>query len=97
MKPYTPPTGVRKKGMRGMVGDAAPGNMYGMGMAMGIVGTNATLSQMASEGIGFPGYPYLSALALRGEYQNIVGTRTKEFFRKWGHFQSRSGDRSSGQ
>lgn len=92
MKPYTPPTGVRKKGMRGMVGDAAPGNMYGMGMAMGIVGTNATLSQMASEGIGFPGYPYLSALALRGEYQNIVGTRTKEFFRKWGHFQSRSGD-----
>lgn len=93
MKPYKPPSGVRGKGAkRGMVGDAAPGDMYGMGMAMGIVGNNATLAQMASEGIGFPGYPYLSALALRGEYQNIVGIRTREFFRRWGRFQSRSGD-----
>lgn len=93
LKPYEPPAKVRGKNARpGMVGDAAPSEIYGMGAAMGLAASNPTLAQMAHEGIGFPGYPYLSALALRGEYQNIVGIREREFFRKWGHFQSRSGN-----
>lgn len=88
--PYKPPKGVVKEGCSAMVGDAAPA--FGLAMAMGIAGADPTLAQMAHEGIGFPGYPYLSALALRGEYQNIVGTRAREFFRKWGYFRSRSGN-----
>lgn len=93
LKPYEPPAKVRGKNARpGMVGDAAPSEIYGMGAAMGLAASNPTLAQMAHEGIGFPGYPYLSALSLRGEYQNIVGIREREFFRKWGHFQSRSGN-----
>lgn len=92
MQPYVPPEKVRPDNMRGMVGDAAPSDIYGMGAAMGLATADPTLVQMAHEGIGFPGYPYLSALALRGEYQNIVGTRAREFFRKWGELRSRAGD-----
>lgn len=89
LAPYKPPKGVVGKGAEAMVGDSAG---FGMGLAMGIAAGDPTLAQMAHEGIGFPGYPYLSALALRGEYQNIVGTRAREFFRKWGFFKSKSGD-----
>lgn len=93
-KPYKAPKGVIGKDGQGIVGDAAPGCLppsLGMGMAM----MDPSLAQMAHEGIGFPGYPYLSMLSMRGEYRNIVGTRSREFFRKWGQFRSKSGDSDS--
>ncbi|CRY06202.1 phage-associated protein [Yersinia enterocolitica] len=33
--------------------------------------------------VGFPGYPYLSQLALLPEYRNMIGIRSEEMTRKW--------------
>ena len=75
-----PPPGVRPK--------AAP---VGRGMAMDEVETVApggawgawALSGLWGEGLRFPGYPYLSELAQRPEYRNIVETVAEEMTRKW--------------
>ncbi|QNT78269.1 DUF1073 domain-containing protein [Entomobacter blattae] len=53
--------------------------------------------QLFSEGIGFPGYPYLSALSLRGEYRNIVETIAREAVRGWGHFKGGGASASAGR
>ncbi|CAK7193137.1 hypothetical protein COMNV_01350 [Commensalibacter sp. Nvir] len=45
--------------------------------------TNNPLTTLFEEGIGFPGYPYLSQLSLRGEYRLIVETRAEEATREW--------------
>lgn len=55
-------------------------------------GASQPEGQMFAEGIGFPGYSYLSALSLRGEYRNIVETISREITRKWGCFKTRNGD-----
>lgn len=90
-RPYKAPDGVRGADHGGMVGDTAT-LPAAYAPSAGVVGAYPTLAQMAQEGIGFPGYPYLSTLSMRGEYRNIVGVRAREFFRKWGRFVSKSGD-----
>lgn len=80
-KPYVAPPGVVGEGGQAMAMDSATSFAL-----PGAVRGNDTMMQLAHEGIGFPGYPYLSAMMMRGEYQNIVGTLSREFFRKWGTF-----------
>lgn len=83
--PYKPPPGVVGKDGAAIKGAMAMDSVSEWGIP-GAVRSSETLRQLAHEGIGFPGYPYLSAMMLRGEYQNIVGTLSREFFRKWGKF-----------
>ncbi|MDI2091672.1 DUF1073 domain-containing protein [Commensalibacter oyaizuii] len=45
--------------------------------------TNNPVTTLFEEGIGFPGYPYLAQLSLRGEYRMIVETRAEEATREW--------------
>lgn len=46
--------------------------------------------------VGFPGYPYLSQLALRSEYRAPAETTAKEMTRRWLKFKSASaGDKSA--
>lgn len=45
--------------------------------------TNAPVSTLFEEGIGFPGYPYLAQLSLRGEYRLMIETRAEEATREW--------------
>lgn len=52
------------------------------------------LGQIFQEGIGFPGYGYLSSLILRAEYRNICDTIASKALRKWGKLVSRDNDSS---
>lgn len=52
------------------------------------------LGQIFQEGIGFPGYGYLSSLILRAEYRNICDTIASKALRKWGKIISRDNDSS---
>ncbi|MBV1833067.1 phage portal protein [Novacetimonas pomaceti] len=88
---YVPPKGVVPENADAMVMDAAP---FGADL-IGVVNSSSTLQQLVHEGIGFPGYPYLSALLMRGEYINIVHTLSREFFRTWGKFVSKGDDDKS--
>lgn len=45
--------------------------------------TNDPMTTLFEEGIGFPGYPYLAQLSLRGEYRMVVETRAEEATRQW--------------
>lgn len=56
--------------------------------SMGMVG------QIFQEGIGFPGYGYLSSLVLRAEYRNISDTISSKALRRWGKLISRDNDAS---
>lgn len=87
--PYRPPPGVVPASGSTPKGAMAMDSVSEWGIP-GAVRSSETLQQLAHEGIGFPGYPYLSAMMMRGEYQNIVGTLSREFFRKWGKFISKS-------
>lgn len=87
-KPYQPPEGVIGPGEEAMAMDEAP--VFSANLT-GAVNSSSTLQQLVHEGIGFPGYPYLSALLMRGEYQNIVHTLSREFFRNWGKFVTKGG------
>lgn len=50
--------------------------------------TNDPITTLFEEGIGFPGYPYLAQLSLRGEYRMVVETRAEEATRQWITFKS---------
>jgi hypothetical protein len=47
----------------------------------------ATLNGASSEGLAFPGYPYLSELALRPEYRSFSETIADDATRKWIDFE----------
>ncbi|MUG77301.1 DUF1073 domain-containing protein [Commensalibacter melissae] len=47
---------------------------------------NCPTTTLFEEGIGFPGYPYLAQLSLRGEYRIIIETRAEEATREWIRF-----------
>lgn len=47
---------------------------------------NCPVTTLFEEGIGFPGYPYLAQLSLRGEYRLIIETKAEEATREWIRF-----------
>jgi phage-related protein (TIGR01555 family) len=78
------------------VARAAPGVLptnHGMAMDSSVSGLYGfALQSMFSEGLAFPGYPYLSELTLRAEYRRPSETLAKEMTRKWIKIQSTGED-----
>ncbi|CAK7192396.1 hypothetical protein COMNV_00592 [Commensalibacter sp. Nvir] len=75
---YEAPEGVKGKGAENAtVNDS----FVGSGRFGNFNLTSDPLTTLFEEGIGFPGYPYLSQLSLRNEYRLIVTTRAQEMTR----------------
>ena len=53
-----------------------------------LAGTGLALSSIFAEGLEFPGYPFLSALAQRPEYRAMVEITATQMTRKWIQFRS---------
>ena len=83
-----PPPGVVPEPARGMAMDSA-------GYPPGLGGWAAQQSLLATEGLAFLGYPYLSQLAQRTEYRRGVEVIAGEAVRKWIEFEATGDDDKS--
>ncbi|MXV35687.1 MULTISPECIES: DUF1073 domain-containing protein [unclassified Saccharibacter] len=92
LKPYRPEKGVigtyRRGPRAGKIGDEAPritvSNMPQTPIGMGGF---AQGGEFLHQGVGFPGFPALSALAMRGDYQNILTAKVDGVLRSFGEWQ----------
>jgi hypothetical protein len=57
-----------------------------------LAGTGLAISSIFAEGLEFPGYPFLSALAQRPEYRAMVEITATQMTRKWIQLRSTDGE-----
>jgi hypothetical protein len=88
-RPAIPPPGVLPRGVQPMAMDDSSLIM----MQQQCSWAGGILSSMVAEGMTFPGYPYLSELAQRSEYQTLSATIATEMTRKWIVFKSGGDDK----
>lgn len=81
-KPYVPEPGVVGEGYEAATANDSCGSNVSEGFYGNFNITNNPMVSLWEEGIGFPGYPYLSMLSLRREYRMIVETRAEEMTRE---------------
>lgn len=90
---YVPPEGVVGYNERG---EATVNDAVGLSQSLRNFNvTNDPMTTLFEEGVGFPGYAFLSQLSVRGEYRAIVETRAKEATREWIEIRALNSDEQS--